>query len=166
MVNPWSVWLIPCAKDIVKYQALIKDCCSRSSAPNFMPHLTLFGRLDIEPGSTFHFFNEIIKGCPPLSMNQLGIYKDQPPWRSLFVKVEADNALLRIQGKVSNRFRSIRDYTFDPHLSIAYGNVKMSQKEIDDISLDDSIMFSSVALVKTPDRIDRWRSFRTYKLVG
>jgi hypothetical protein len=70
-----------------------------------------------------------------------------------------------MQKKIKNRFRLIRDYTFDSHLSIGYGNIKMSQKEIDDISLDDSIMFSSVALVLTPDRIDRWRSIRTYKLV-
>ena len=165
MIEPWSVWLIPCVKDMVKYQALIRDCCRRSSVPYFTPHLTLFGRLNINPESTFQFFDEFINSYPPLLLNQRGLNKGQPPWKSLFVDIEYCSVLTEMQKKIKNRFRLIRDYTFDPHLSIGYGNIKMSQKEIDDISLDDSIMFSSVALVLTPDRIDRWRSIRTYKLV-
>ena len=101
----------------------------------------------------------------PLSLNQRGINKGQPPWKSLFVEIESCNVLTDMQKKIENRFRLIRDYKFEPHLSIGYGKIAMSQKEIDDISLDASIMFSSVALVLTPDRIDRWRSIRTYKLV-
>ena len=48
-------------------------------------------------------------------------------------------------------------------MSLAYGNLGQKEPEIDEISLDESIRFSSVALVYTSDDIDDWKVIKEYK---
>ena len=56
MDSRWSVWLIPSIQDIKKYKQLIRLYSKKYSFSLFDPHVTLFGRIDIEPGSTFSLF--------------------------------------------------------------------------------------------------------------
>ena len=60
MDNRWSVWLEPCSADTVSYRKLISEYCEKFSSPVFNPHITLFGRVGIEPESTFSFFDDLI----------------------------------------------------------------------------------------------------------
>ena len=49
-------------------------------------------------------------------------------------------------------------------MSLAYGNVYEKRSDQDNITLDESICFSSVALVHTSDKIEDWNLIRKYKL--
>ena len=48
-------------------------------------------------------------------------------------------------------------------MSLAYGNLGLKDPEIDEISLDESIRFSSVALVHNSNDIDDWKVLKEYK---
>ena len=161
----WSVWLEPCSADTVRYRKLISECCEKFSSPVFDPHMTLFGRVGIEPESTFSFFEELISIHTPFSLKTLGITAGEPPWKSLFIQLEACEALLNLQAKINDFFKSFLHYTFDPHLSLAYGDLTIHQNEMDAIPLAECIRFSAVALVMTPDTIENWKNIKKYSLV-
>jgi hypothetical protein len=74
-------------------------------------------------------------------------------------------ALLNLQAKINDLFKSFRRYTFDPHLSLAYGDLTINQNEMDAIPLPESIRFSAVAFVMTPDTIENWKNIKKYSLV-
>ena len=165
MDNRWSVWLEPCRTDTVRYRKLISEYCEKFSSPVFNPHITLFGRVGIEPESTFSFFEDLISNYASFSVNVLGVTTGEPPWKSLFIQLEVCEALLNLQAKINDLFKSFRRYTFDPHLSLAYGDLTINQNEMDAIPLPESIRFSGVALVMTPDTIENWKNIKKYSLV-
>ena len=59
MTQPWSLWLMPDARDNRKYKRIIKKLSRRTGSPSFEPHLTLFGRVNVNPELLFEFFNNM-----------------------------------------------------------------------------------------------------------
>ena len=161
----WSVWLEPCSADTVRYRKLISKCCEKFSSPVFDPHVTLFGRVGIEPESTFSFFDDLISNHTSFSVKTYRVTTGEPPWKSLYIQLEACEALLKLQEKINDLLKTLRHYTFDPHLSLAYGDLIINQNEMDAIPLPESIRFSAVALVMTPDTIEIWKNIIKYSLV-
>ena len=45
MTQPWSLWLLPDARDNGKYKNIIKKMSLKTGLTSFEPHLTLFGRI-------------------------------------------------------------------------------------------------------------------------
>ena len=59
MKQPWSLWLLLDARDIVKYKNIIKKISLETGLPSFEPHLTLFGRIYANPEPFFEFFRNM-----------------------------------------------------------------------------------------------------------
>ena len=163
MDSRWSVWLIPSIQEIKKYKQLIKLYSEKYSFSLFDPHVTLFGRIDIEPGSTFSFFEECVKGQDQIRLDTLDVMSGDPPWKSLYIQFKLNSTIIDLQSKINNKLGVFRDYVFDPHMSLAYGNIHEKRSELEDITLDESIGFSSVALVYTSDKIEDWKIIKKYK---
>lgn len=162
----WSIWLLPDEKNGVYLQSLINDCCTRFGSQTFDPHVTLFGRVDVEPESAFSFFETICKNQSPISLGVDGIQIGEPPWKALFLQIEKSESLTKFQSIIDAHLNKIRNYDFDPHLSLAYGDLELEKSQIENITFPESIQFSSVALVKTPDEISSWRTLLTFPLGG
>ena len=75
-------------------------------------------------------------------------------------------SLQKFQKMINHEFQAYKKYIFDPHLSLAYGDIKINENDLNSFSLDETICFSSVALVSTPNQIDDWRIIKKFKLNG
>lgn len=166
MSHPWSVWLEPCESDRIQLQKLIRDFCARFNSPVFDPHLTLFGRVAKDPVATFPFFENFVKDFGPISLNVLGIKTGEPPWKSLYLQIGKNNELGQVQKEFDCYLNDYRHYEFDPHLSLAYGDLSINGSELDHISFPETITFSSVAFVATPDEITNWKMINQFGLGG
>ena len=164
MDRRWSVWLMPSRQEIIKYKRLIGLNSKKYGFPIFDPHVTLFGRLDIDPETTFSFFEQTIKAQGQIRLDILNVANGDPPWKSLYIQFKSDPSIIDLQSKINDKLRKFKDYRFDPHMSLAYGNVYEKRSDQDNITLDESICFSSVALVHTSDKIEDWNLIRKYKL--
>ena len=51
----------------------------------------------------------------------------------------------------------LRDYLFDPHLSLAYGSTDEMSYLTKEINLEKVISFNSVAIAFVPLNVDRWK---------
>ena len=162
MDHCWSVWLLPETKDKKTFRDYIKIYSSLYTSNVFDPHLTLFGRLDIDPESTFSFFDEM-KSEPRIErVKNVHIQIGEPPWKTIHIKLDRDKRLLTLQKKVHQQFSRYRKYRFDPHLSLAYGNFIPDKRDIDLISIKKTINFSSLAIVHTPNQIEEWRIIKNF----
>ena len=162
MDHCWSVWLLPETKDMETFRAYI-ETYSRLYATNlFDPHVTLFGRLDIDPESTFSFFNALSSEPGIEKIKNLYIQSGEQPWKTVHIKLDRDTRLLTLQKKIHKQFARFRNYRFDPHLSLAYGNFIPDKRDIDLISIKKSISFSSLAIMHTPDQIEDWRLIKKF----
>ena len=164
MDRRWSVWLMPSRQEIIKYKRLIALNSKKYGFPIFDPHVTLFGRLDIDPETTFSFFEQTIKAQGQIRLDILNVANGDSPWKSLYIQFKPNPSIIALQSKINDQLGRSRDYRFDPHMSLAYGNVYEKRSDQDNITLDESICFSSVALVHTSDKIEDWNLIRKYKL--
>ena len=164
MCQPWSVWLLPDKTDGTNLHTLVEGCCARFGSHSYDPHVTLFGRVDNGPKSTFSVFENLYQNHSPFSLGVGSIQTGEPPWKSLFLQLEKSDSLLQLQSEIDGFLKRYRNYDFDPHLSLAYGKSKLDQAEIENITFPDSIRFSSLALVETPDDISSWKQLQIFNL--
>ena len=166
MDNRWSIWLCPDPSEDSSIQPLVDDYCSRFNSPSFSSHITLFGRVDADPETTFSFLSDCVSGLGLISLNMLGVKTGSPPWKTLYLQVDKTESLVRLQKEINQYLNVYRHYEFDPHLSLAYGNLEIDESKLENISFPESITFSSVALMETPDDINEWKSIFQADLTG
>ena len=160
---PWSLWLLPDREDRIKYQMLIDKFSSIESGEPFEPHVTLFGRVNVEPENLFPFFDDMVSVQGKITAKIKGMATGDPPWRSLYVELDGSGDLEAFQKRITKPLCQIREYDFRPHLSLAYGDIIPEKYNIEDVSLDVTIGFSSVVLAYVPDQIDQWSLMKEFK---
>ena len=70
-----------------------------------------------------------------------------------------------VQKKIDKKLSQYRNYKFDPHVSLAYGNFTPNKKDISLISYSEMISFSSLAIVNTPNEIKNWNIIQKFDSV-
>ena len=96
----------------------------------------------------------------------LGVKTGPPPWKTLYLQVDKTEPLIRLQKAIDQYLNVYRHYEFDPHLSLAYGNLEIDESKLENISFPETITFSSVVLMETPDDINEWKLIFQADLIG
>ena len=166
MDNQWSIWLCPDPSEQSSIQQLVNECCYRFKSSPFASHVTLFGRVDADPETTFSFLSDYVSGLGLISLNMLGVKTGPQPWKTLYLQVDKTEPLVRLQKEIDQYLNVCRNYEFDPHLSLAYGNPEIDESKLENISFPETITFSSVVLMETPDDINKWKLIFQADLIG
>ena len=166
MGNQWSIWLCPDPSDQSSIQQLVDECCYRFKSPSFASHITLFGKVDVDPETIFSFLADCVFGLDSISLNMLGVKTGTPPWKALYLQVDKTEPLARLQKEIDQYLNVYRHYEFNPHLSLAYGNLEINESKLENISFPETITFSSVVLMETPDDINEWKLIFQADLIG
>ena len=166
MDRRWSVWLIPDDVDAADLRILVNDFCHLLNSPTFDPHVTLFGRVNADPKTTFSLLSDYVRGLGSISLNMLGVKTGTRPWKALYLQVDKTERLVSLQKEIDQYLNVYRHYEFNPHLSLAYGNLEINESELENISFPETITFSSVVLVTIPDDINDWKSIFQADLIG
>ena len=122
MTQPWSLWLLPDNRENRKYERIIKKLSHRTGLPSFEPHLTLFGRINANPEPFFEFFRNMANKQKMISTKIKKIKFGTSHWKSFYIDIEKNTSLEALQKQMIAPINHLRDYLFDPHLSLAYGD--------------------------------------------
>ena len=122
--------------------------------------------MDADPETTFSFLSDCVRGLGLISLNMLGVKTGPPPWKTLYLQVDKTEPLVRHQKEIDQYLNVYRHYEFDPHLSLAYGNLEIDESKLENISFPETITFSSVVLMETPDDINEWKLIFQADLIG
>lgn len=154
------IWLGPSAVDAERFQAIIDELAQLQDAPRFSPHMTLASFEtqvpDIAPAL------EVLRG---LRLNPAGIGQSEVFTQSLYLNVEANEALLKARTYFQScpGFRAGR--AFDPHLSLCYGEPPTGAAEMANVKalLDDPIHFDTLKIVEIQMPVDSYDAIRAWE---
>ena len=161
----WSVWILPQAKDNKIFTEHIRFYSKLYATDRFLPHVTLFGRMNVNPELFYSFFNNIKSESEIDYVKTLKIKIGDPPWKRMYIQLSLHKNLIELQKKIHKKFKRYRNYEFDPHISLAYGNFTPDKKDISLISHQEMISFSSIAIVNTPNEIKNWNIIQKFDSV-
>ena len=157
MTQPWSLWLLPDARDNVKYKNIIKNISLETGLSYFEPHLTLFGRINANPEPFFELFEDMANKQKRISTKVKKIKFGTSYWKSFYIDIEKNSSLEALQKKMIAPINHLRDYLFDPHLSLTYGSTDKMSYLTKEINLEKVISFNSVAIAFVPVNVDSWK---------
>ena len=163
MTQPWSMWLLPDNRETGKYKRIIDKLSLRTGLPSFEPHLTLFGWIYANPEPLFEFFKNLANEQETISTRIKKIKFGTSYWKSLYIDIEKDTSLEALQKQMIAPINHLRDYLFDPHLSLAYGDADEMRCLTKGIHLERFISFNSVAIVFVPDNVDEWKIINKFE---
>ena len=163
MTQPWSLWLLPDNRENGKYERIIKKLSHRTGLPSFEPHLTLFGRINANPEPFFEFFRNMATKQKTISTKIKKIKFGTSHWKSFYIDIEKNTSLEALQKQMIAPINHLRDYLFDPHLSLAYGDADEIRYLTKEIRLERFISFNSVAIVFVPDNVDEWKMINKFE---
>ncbi len=163
MTQPWSLWLLPDNRENGKYARIIKKLSLRTGLPSFEPHLTLFGRINANPEPFFEFFRNMANKQKMISTKIKKIKFGTSHWKSFYIDIEKNTSLEALQKQMIAPINHLRDYLFDPHLSLAYGDADEMRYLTKGIYLERFISFNSVAVVFVPDNVDEWKIINKFE---
>ena len=104
MDNRWSIWLCPDRSEQSSIQQLVNECCYRFKSSPFVSHITLFGRVDADPETTFSYLSDCVRGLGSISLNMLGVKTGTIPWKALYLQVDKTEPLVRFQKEIDQWF--------------------------------------------------------------
>ena len=163
MTQPWSLWLLPDVRDNVKYKNIIKKMSLKTGLSYFEPHLTLFGRINTNPEPFFELFKNMANEQKRISAKIKKINFGTSHWKSFYIDIEKNAGLEALQKKMAAPINHLRDYLFDPHLSLAYGGTDEMRYLTKEIHLERLIRFNSVAIAIVPDNVDQWKIINKFE---
>ena len=165
MTNDWSVWLLPKAQDKKIFEEYITFYSDLYGSDTFAPHVTLFGRLNVNPKLFYSFFNNIKLESKIENVYILNTKIGEPPWKRMYIQLSLNRSLAELQNKIHKKLIKYRNYEFDPHVSLSYGNFTPDKKDMSLISFEETISFSSLAIVDTPSEIKKWSIIQQFDSV-
>ena len=103
MSNTWSVWLLPKGADKVYLSDYINIYSNFYDSKKFDPHLTLFGRIDINPEPFFPFFDEIRLDAKFLNVKTLSIKIGKSYFKRLYIPLGYNEKIYALQKIILKR---------------------------------------------------------------
>ena len=142
---------------------LINELSIENESPSFLPHVTLFGRVSIAPDPLFKFFKEQTVRQKQIVSEIKDLRQGIFPWRAMFLDIKMSEDLDSFQARIIEKLNTLRDYDFDPHLSLVYCNKQATKVSIRGASMPSTIRFESLAVVEVPNNIDEWNIIKEFK---
>jgi len=93
----WSVWLLPKAEDNKIFTEYIRFYSKLYGTDRFLPHVTLFGRMNVNPELFYSFFNKIKSESEIDNVQTLKIKIGDPPWKRMYVQLSLHKNLIELQ---------------------------------------------------------------------
>tara|TARA_A100001035_G_scaffold82774_1_gene64347 strand:+ start:499 stop:1020 length:522 start_codon:yes stop_codon:yes gene_type:complete len=124
----YSIWLIPNGEKYILLKNTIIDLSHIFNGIKFIPHVTVVSNLDYGEQFLSKKVENIARKVKPFNIEFDTIDYLDDFFQSFFIKVKINNDLAYIR-KVAKSFFPKMTEKYDPHLSLAYGNIKSKIKK-------------------------------------
>ena len=126
--NAYSIWLIPNDEKYIILKRIIEELSHIFGGIKFVPHVTLLSNLDFSEDFLSKKIENIAKKIKPFNiyLNEINYLNEF--FQSFFISVKINNDLAYIR-KVAKSFFPKMAGKYNPHLSLAYGNIESKIKK-------------------------------------
>ena len=166
-----SIWLIPQEPELGTLRLLIERVARFTGGPVFDPHITILADIPLRPSEVVSLSLPHIRILPgfELTAHEIGTGTDY--FKSLFLRIAPSEVLSGLHRSASRHLPSrSRGEGFEPHVSIAYGNLNRSQytqvAEMASGAIPSQLRFDEISIVHAGKSIpvERWRCRATISL--
>jgi len=160
MSGKYSVFLTPAEEDYRYLEGMIAGLADRYGGPPFQPHVTLYSGLTDDVPLVAGTVSAVAAEFSPFSLRITGVEATEAYFRSVFVTFETHPSPFRIHDLVKHRLREDSGYRLFPHLSLAYLDVPLAEKQkiCAGIVLDRRVIrFDELRVVVPADEEKGWR---------
>jgi 2'-5' RNA ligase len=124
----YSIWLIPNGENYILLKNTIIELSHIFKGIKFLPHVTVVSNLDYSEKFLSKKIERIAKKVEPFNIEFNSINYLDEFFQSFFISVKINNDLAYIR-KVAKSFFPKMTEKYNPHLSLAYGNIKSKIKK-------------------------------------
>ncbi len=159
-----SVWIRPTGDALERIVRAIRIAHRSTNGPPVQPHVSLLGGIETTAADADLKLRHLAAGLRPFEIRLGDIDWRDEYYRCLFVSVEPSEELEHAHRLAHEMFEMMPPDPFEPHVSLAYGNLGESVKEsiAGDLngSIDVAFTAAAVALVNASESvpIPEWRT--------
>jgi hypothetical protein len=152
-----AIWLVPRQPERDILQAVIAALADRFSAPEFVPHATIYSCRRSTPQTELAVTAALARHCPPLTLRTAGMTFTDRLTRAFFVRLSSGKTLQWLRKALQTELRQTSIEDFEPHLSLLYQVLPVSDRTqlIEKIRLPfDEIVFDQIWAVAIPETLN------------
>ena len=159
-MGAYSIWLDLERKSRANYRTIIYNLSRRLKSPLFEPHCTIYGRLDIQLSGLENIVSKIVHDSNQFSSSVQKLTTGKSYYKPLYVKLENNTSLNKVNSLCKNHFINSKNYRLDPHISLAYGQFDLEQihRVTKGIAIPKYVVFSGVSIVNTKKDVEQWET--------
>ena len=124
----YSIWLIPNGENYILLKNTIIELSHIFKGIKFLPHITVVSNLDYSEKFLSKKIERIAKKVEPFNIEFNSINYLDEFFQSFFISVKINDDLVYIR-KVAKSYFSKMTEEYNPHLSLAYGNIESKIKK-------------------------------------
>ncbi|WP_282092496.1 2'-5' RNA ligase family protein [Epibacterium ulvae] len=168
----FSLWLVPDAPTRETLAADILSLTRISGTAPFVPHITLAGDLPDTPDDIAAIVQRIAAQARPLRLTVAEVAQGDQFFKSLFLRLDRSPQITQLRAHCTGLGETIDQASFDPHISLAYGNMpKEPRQEAMQAArrwVGTSIEVSAISLVQSSSEtpIQDWQILHHFPLMG
>lgn len=124
-----SVWLIPTKEDKKYLRETINKLGKEYNSPVFIPHLTLFGDINIELKDLKKAIDKVFENIKPLKINKTSVSQSELFFKTVFIEFEKSKLLINLFENLIKETGEKKDVSiFKPHISLLYKLMPENEK--------------------------------------
>lgn len=151
----YTLWIVP--QDPVKYllQKVILDLSKKYKTPNFEPHMTLLGDIEVSEEEILAGTKKLAAGLKPFSLALGEVSFSATYFQSVFVRVKSSAKLMQA-NLLAKQIFNLPNNLFMPHISLMYGvdNMETREKIASEIKLPENLSFEADKIIVIPTTKD------------
>lgn len=162
----YAIWLTFCNDDEEYLSKIIKNLAQSHNAPVFVPHITVYGLVNINIKLLERFVKYGTDSCTPFSVTKSDISYSSDMWKTVYIKIKKNPYLLKINSRLEENLKKYSVYKFSPHISLIYKNMENSKKIqiINNLEIKNKFIINGIAIQKFSQNVDKWKIIKKYQL--
>jgi 2'-5' RNA ligase len=128
--SSYSLWLMPTGEVRQRLAGPILDLSREYGTPAFEPHVTLASGMVGAAREVAGKMRDLARRIPPFTVRLTAVDGLEEYFRCLFVRVATTHPIMRANKAAREVFRLERQPAFMPHLSLLYGGLPASVKQV------------------------------------
>ena len=162
----YAIWFLFNKKDTLYLEKIINDLSLDFDSPKFIPHVTVYGVVNLEYAIVEQAVKNSIQKVKPFKVKQIGIKSLKIIWNSLFIDLEKNKELFLINNKLNHSLKEFDKKQFLPHVSLMYKILNKTEKlkTIKKLEIKDNFLIDKIAILKFSEDVSQWKIIRIFNL--
>lgn len=126
-----AFWLVPQQADRQKLEEHIASLAKEFSAPQFVPHVTLYSCFRTHQQLELAVLARLARQSKPIAMLSEGLSGKERMSRALFIDLQLGDSSFNLSRNLAEGVPEPSEYFFEPHLSLLYQDLSaITQKRL------------------------------------